>query len=73
MSHAAPLGSPRNVASGRACSGIDVLFLRGRAVFAGGYSGQVWLTYWQARALGGNVHRGERGKARPPDAINTHR
>lgn len=56
----APLGLPRNVASGRTYSGINVLILWG-AVFAGGFSGQTWLTYRQALSLGGNVRRGERG------------
>ncbi len=57
---AAPLGLPRNVTSGRTYSGINVLILWG-AVFAGGFSGQGWLTYRQALSLGGNVRRGERG------------
>jgi len=57
---AAPLGLPRNVTSGRTYSGINVLILWG-AVFAGGFSGQGWLTYRQAQALGGIVRRGERG------------
>lgn len=57
---AAPLGLPRNAASGRIYSGINVLILWG-AVFARGYSGQSWLTYRQALALGGNVRKGERG------------
>jgi len=57
---AAPLGLPRNASSGRTYSGINVLILWG-AVFAGGFSGQTWLTYRQALALGGNVRKGERG------------
>ncbi|WP_454017734.1 ArdC family protein [Azospirillum sp. Marseille-Q6669] len=56
----ASLGLPRNASSGRAYSGINVLILWG-AVFAGGFSGQTWLTYRQAQALGGNVRKGERG------------
>ncbi|WP_063634178.1 ArdC family protein [Azospirillum humicireducens] len=56
----ASLGLPRNASSGRAYSGINVLILWG-AVFAGGFSGQNWLTYRQARSLGGTVRRGERG------------
>lgn len=56
----ASLGLPRNVVSGRSYSGINVLILWG-AVFAGGFSGQTWLTYRQAQALGGTVRRGERG------------
>ncbi|WP_448192842.1 ArdC family protein [Azospirillum sp. sgz301742] len=56
----ASLGLPRNASSGRAYSGINVLILWG-AAFAGGFSGQTWLTYRQAQALGGNVRKGERG------------
>ncbi|MCG5241414.1 ArdC family protein [Azospirillum doebereinerae] len=56
----AALGLPRNASSGRVYSGINVLILWG-AVFAGGFSGQTWLTYRQAQALGGNVRKGERG------------
>ena len=56
----ASLGLPRNASSGRTYSGINVLILWG-AVFAGGFSGQTWLTYRQAQALGGNVRKGERG------------
>ncbi|MFC5356135.1 ArdC family protein [Azospirillum himalayense] len=56
----ASLGLPRNASSGRAYSGINVLILWG-AVFAGGFSGQTWLTYRQAQTLGGNVRKGERG------------
>lgn len=56
----APLGLPRNASSCRPYSGINVLILWG-AVFAGGFSGQTWLTYRQAQALGGTVRRGERG------------
>ncbi|SMH38552.1 ArdC-like ssDNA-binding domain-containing protein [Azospirillum agricola] len=39
----AALGLPRSAASGRSYSGINVLILWG-AVFAGGFSGQTWLT-----------------------------
>jgi len=44
----------------RAYSGINVLILWG-AVFAGGFSGQNWLTDRQAQAVGGNVRKGEPG------------
>ena len=57
---AAPLGLPRNVATGRAYSGVNVLILWG-AVVARGFSGQGWLTFRQALALGGHVRKGERG------------
>ncbi|CAO3414321.1 ArdC family protein [Azospirillum doebereinerae] len=57
---AAPLGLPRNAATGRAYTGVNVLILWG-AVVARGYSGQSWLTFRQALALGGHVRKGERG------------
>ena len=56
----APLAMPRNAATGRQYSGINVLILWG-AVISHGYSGQSWLTFRQALALGGHVRRGERG------------
>lgn len=55
-----PLGLPRNAASGRAYSAINILILWGAAV-ARGFSCQNWLTFRQALALGGNVRKGERG------------
>lgn len=57
---AAPLGLPRNAATGRAYSGINILILWG-AVVARGFSCQNWLTFRQALALGGNVRKGEHG------------
>ncbi len=57
---AAPLGLPRNAATGRAYTGVNVLILWG-AVVAHGFSGQGWLTFRQALALGGHVRKGERG------------
>ncbi len=56
----APLALPRNAASGRYYSGINVLILWG-AVVEHGFAGQSWLTFRQALALGGNVRKGERG------------
>jgi antirestriction protein ArdC len=56
----APLAMPRNAATGRDYSGINVLILWG-AVIEHGFPGQSWLTFRQALALGGNVRRGERG------------
>ena len=56
----APLAMPRNAATGRQYSGINVLILWG-AVISQGYSGQSWLTFRQALALGGNVRKGEHG------------
>ncbi|PWC39350.1 zincin-like metallopeptidase domain-containing protein [Azospirillum sp. TSO35-2] len=57
---AAPLGLPRNAATGRAYTGVNVLILWG-AVVARGFSGQGWLTFRQSLALGGHVRKGERG------------
>lgn len=56
----APLGLPRNAATGRSYSGINVLILWGAAV-ARGLSCQAWLTFRQALTLGGCVRKGERG------------
>ena len=57
---AAPLSMPRNAATGRGYSGINVLILWG-AVVARSFSCQSWLTFRQALGLGGNVRKGERG------------
>ncbi|TGT91285.1 MULTISPECIES: zincin-like metallopeptidase domain-containing protein [unclassified Mesorhizobium] len=56
----AGLGLPKNAATGRGYSGINILILWG-AVIDRGYSGQSWLTFRQALALGGNVRKGEHG------------
>ena len=56
----APLAMPKNAATGRGYSGINVLILWG-AVVQHGYPCQSWLTFRQALALGGHVRRGERG------------
>ncbi|WP_367715104.1 zincin-like metallopeptidase domain-containing protein [Nitratireductor sp. GISD-1A_MAKvit] len=56
----APLAMPKNAATGRQYSGINVLILWG-AVIEHGFPGQSWLTFRQALALGGNVRKGERG------------
>ena len=58
----AAVGLPKNAATGRRYSGINVLILWG-AVIERGYSGQAWLTFRQAQALGGNVHKAERERA----------
>lgn len=55
-------GIPRNAATGRAYSGINVLLLWSAAV-AGGYRTQQWLTFRQALALGAHVRKGEKGIA----------
>ncbi|MGQ4274117.1 ArdC family protein [Terrihabitans sp. B22-R8] len=59
-STAAPLAMPKNAATNRHYSGINVLLLWG-AVVQHGYPCQSWLTYKQAGSLGGNVMKGERG------------
>src|SRR3569623_733963 len=51
---------PRNAASKRPYSGINVLILWG-AVLANGWPRQGWLTFRQAQAAGGAVRKGERG------------
>lgn len=56
----APLSMPRNAASARPYSGINILILWG-AVIERGFAGQSWLTFRQALALGGHVRKGERG------------
>lgn len=56
----APLAMPKNAATGRGYSGINVLILWG-AVIQHGFPGQNWLTFRQALSLGGNVMKGERG------------
>lgn len=56
----AGIGLPRNGATGRAYSGINILLLWG-AVAQAGYARQSWLTFRQALALGGSVRKGERG------------
>jgi antirestriction protein ArdC len=57
---AAAPGLPRNAASNRAYSGINVLILWGEG-FAHGYASQCWLTFRQASQAGGCVRKGERG------------
>ncbi|MGX7877268.1 ArdC family protein [Mesorhizobium sp. ORM6] len=56
----AGLGLPRNAATERRYSGINILILWG-AVIERSYASQNWLTFRQALALGGNVRKGERG------------
>ena len=54
------VGMPRNAATRRAYSGINILILWDAAV-RHGYPAQGWLTFRQALALGGSVRKGERG------------
>lgn len=56
----APLGLPKNGATGRVYSGINVLILWA-AVIERGFAAQTWLTFRQARSLGGNVRKGATG------------
>jgi antirestriction protein ArdC len=56
----APLGMPRNGATARRYSGINVLILWG-AVVEHGFPDQSWVTFRQALSLGGHVRGGERG------------
>ena len=56
----APLAMPKNAATGRHYSGINVLILWG-AVIEHGFPVQGWLTFRQALGLGGNVRKGEHG------------
>src|SRR5271156_4870494 len=54
----APLAMPKNAATGRFYSGINVLILW-RSVTEHGFPSQGWLTFRQALNLGGNVRKGE--------------
>ena len=56
----AQLALPKNASTSQPYSGINVLILWGE-VIEKAYSGQSWLTYRQAAALGGHVRKGERG------------
>ena len=56
----APLAMPRNPATGRRHSGINVVILGG-AVIERGYPAQSRLTFRRALSLDGNVRKGERG------------
>jgi len=51
---------PRNAATGRRYSGVNILILWG-AVIERNFADQEWLTFRQALDLGGNVRKGERG------------
>ena len=56
----ASLAMPKNAATSRQYSGINILILWG-AVVQHGFATQAWLTFRQALSLGGNVRKGERG------------
>jgi antirestriction protein ArdC len=56
----APLGLPRNAATGRSYSGINILILW-CAVAERGFTGQNWLTFRQALKIGAHIRKGEKG------------
>ena len=56
----APLGLPRNAATGRAYSGINILILW-CAVAERGFAGENWLSFRQALKIGAHVRKGETG------------
>ncbi|MBI1207273.1 MAG: DUF1738 domain-containing protein [Azospirillum sp.] len=56
----ASLALPRNAATGRHYSGINILILWD-AVVRRGFTTQSWLTFRQALGLGGHVRKGETG------------
>jgi antirestriction protein ArdC len=56
----APLAMPKNAATGRQYSGINVVILWG-SVIEHGFPVQGWVTFRHAFSLGGNVRKGERG------------
>jgi len=57
---AAPLGMPKNAATGRNYSGVNVLILWIDCMERG-FGTQNWLTFRQALNLGGHVRKGEKG------------
>jgi antirestriction protein ArdC len=56
----APLGLPRNAATARPYSGINILILW-IACIERGFTGQTWLTFRQALKIVAHVHKGEKG------------
>jgi antirestriction protein ArdC len=57
---AAPLGLPKNVATGRVYSGINILILW-MTCTEQGFRTQNWLTFRQALKIGAHVRKGEKG------------
>jgi len=57
---AASAALPKNAISERAYSGVNILILWGEAI-AHHYPSQVWMTFRQAKNLGGSVRKGEHG------------
>jgi antirestriction protein ArdC len=56
----APLGLPKNAATGQAYSGVNVLILW-IACVERGFGTQNWLTFRQALKIGAHVRKGEKG------------
>jgi antirestriction protein ArdC len=56
----ASLAMPKNAATRRRYSGVNVLILWGAAIERG-FGAKSWLTFRQALSLGGNVRGGEKG------------
>ena len=56
----APLGLPKNAATGRQYSGINILILW-VACMERGFSTQRWLSFRQALKIGAHVKKGEKG------------
>ena len=54
------LSIPRNAATNRAYSGVNILLLWD-GLFSRGFAVNRWLTFKQALTFGGNVRKGERG------------
>ena len=51
---------PRNAVTGRPCSGVNILLLWGKTD-DGGYADARFLTFKQAKELGGSARKGEKG------------
>lgn len=51
---------PKNLATGKSYRGVNIWML-GLTAWAMGYESQHWLTFNQAKALGGQVRKGEKG------------
>jgi len=58
---ACAVGLPTNASTQRHYSGINILILWG-AVFDRDFTSQSWLTFKQAKTLGGSVRKGEHGQ-----------
>jgi antirestriction protein ArdC len=58
---ACAIGLPKNASTAKCYSGINILILWG-AVIEHGFASQSWLTFKQAKALGGTVRKGEHGE-----------